>query len=208
MGINVQVCWEKFCRYWDVEMRLVPMEGDRFNLNAEEAVKRCDENTIGVVPILGSTFDGSYEPIEEICKALDQLQADTGLDVPVHVDGASGAFIAPFIDPDVVWDFRLDRVQSINASGSQVRARVPRRRLGRLAQPRGAARGPRVQGELPRRRDADVLVELLASRQPDRGAVLQLHPARSGRLPPGAAGGARRRPVERGEGRGASGRST
>jgi glutamate decarboxylase len=117
MGINVQVCWEKFCRYWDVEMRLVPMEGNRFNLNAEEAVKRCDENTIGVVPILGSTFDGSYEPIEEICQALDQLQADTGLDVPVHVDGASGAFIAPFIDPDVVWDFRLDRVQSINASG-------------------------------------------------------------------------------------------
>ena len=117
MGINVQVCWEKFCRYWDVEMRLVPMEGDRFHLNAEEAVKHCDENTIGVVPVLGSTFDGSYEPIAEICAALDQLQADTGLDVPVHVDGASGAFVAPFIDPDVVWDFRLPRVQSINASG-------------------------------------------------------------------------------------------
>ncbi len=116
-GINVQVCWEKFCRYWDVEMRLVPMEGDRFTLNGEEAVKRCDENTIGVVPILGSTFDGSYEPIADICAALDQLQAETGLDVPVHVDGASGAFVAPFIDPDLVWDFRLPRVQSINASG-------------------------------------------------------------------------------------------
>ncbi|HEY3723993.1 MAG TPA: glutamate decarboxylase, partial [Acidimicrobiia bacterium] len=117
MGINVQVCWEKFCRYWDVEMRLVPMEGDRFTLNAEEAVKRCDENTIGVVPILGSTFDGSYEPIADICKALDQLERDTGIDVPVHVDGASGAFVAPFIDEDLVWDFRLPRVQSINASG-------------------------------------------------------------------------------------------
>ncbi|HEX2369542.1 MAG TPA: glutamate decarboxylase [Acidimicrobiia bacterium] len=116
-GINVQVCWEKFCRYWDVEMRLVPMEGDRFTLNGEEAVKRCDENTIGVVPILGSTFDGSYEPVADICAALDQLQAETGLDVPVHVDGASGAFVAPFIDPDLVWDFRLPRVQSINASG-------------------------------------------------------------------------------------------
>ena len=89
-GINVQVCWEKFCRYWDVEMRLVPMEGDRFTLNAEEAVKRCDENTIGVVPILGSTFDGTYEPVADICAALDRLQAETGLDVPVHVDGASG----------------------------------------------------------------------------------------------------------------------
>jgi glutamate decarboxylase len=117
MGINVQVCWEKFCRYWDIEMRLVPMEGERFTLNAEEAVKRCDENTIGVIPILGSTFDGSYEPIADICKALDQLEKDTGLDVPVHVDGASGAFVAPFIDEDLVWDFRLPRVQSINASG-------------------------------------------------------------------------------------------
>jgi len=117
MGINVQVCWEKFCRYWDVEMRLVPMEGNRFHLTGEEAVKYCDENTIGVIPVLGSTFDGSYEPVQEICATLDRFQADTGIDVPVHVDGASGGFIAPFIDPDLVWDFRLPRVQSINASG-------------------------------------------------------------------------------------------
>jgi glutamate decarboxylase len=117
MGINVQVCWEKFANYWDVEMRLVPMEGDRFHLSAEEAVTRCDENTIGVVAVLGSTFDGSYEPVAEICAALDELQARTGLDVPVHVDGASGAFVAPFMDPDLVWDFRLDRVASINTSG-------------------------------------------------------------------------------------------
>jgi glutamate decarboxylase len=98
-------------------MRLVPMEGDRFTLSAEEAVKRCDENTIGVVAILGSTFDGAYEPVKEICEALDDLQEQTGLDVPVHVDGASGAFIAPFIDPDLDWDFRLPRVASINTSG-------------------------------------------------------------------------------------------
>jgi glutamate decarboxylase len=117
MGINVQVCWEKFANYWDVEMRLVPMEGDRFHLSAEEAVKLCDENTIGVVAILGSTFDGSYEPVEAICAALDDLQERTGLDIPVHVDGASGAFVAPFADPDLVWDFRLPRVASINASG-------------------------------------------------------------------------------------------
>jgi glutamate decarboxylase len=117
MGINVQVCWEKFANYWDIEMRLVPMEGDRFHLSAEEAVKHCDENTIGVVAILGSTFDGSYEPVQEICTALDELQGRTGIDVPVHVDGASGAFVAPFIDPELVWDFRLPRVRSINASG-------------------------------------------------------------------------------------------
>ncbi len=117
MGINVQICWEKFANYWDVEMRLVPMEGDRFTLSPEEAVKLCDENTIGVVAILGSTFDGSYEPVAAICAALDDLQARTGLDVPVHVDGASGAFIAPFLDQDLVWDFRQPRVASINASG-------------------------------------------------------------------------------------------
>jgi glutamate decarboxylase len=117
MGINVQICWEKFANYWDVEMRLVPMEGDRFTLSADEAVKRCDENTIGVIAILGSTFDGSYEPIQEICEALDAFQAETGIDVPVHVDGASGAFIAPFVDPELAWDFQLPRVVSINASG-------------------------------------------------------------------------------------------
>jgi glutamate decarboxylase len=117
MGINVQVCWEKFAAYWDVEMRLVPMEGDRLHLGAAEAVALCDENTIGVVAILGSTFDGSYEPVAEICAALDDLQVRTGIDVPVHVDGASGGFVAPFLDPDLVWDFRLPRVASINTSG-------------------------------------------------------------------------------------------
>jgi glutamate decarboxylase len=117
MGVNVQVCWEKFADYWDVEARLVPMAGDRFHLSAEEAVRHCDENTIGVVAILGSTFDGSYEPVAEICAALDRLAADRGWDIPVHVDGASGAMIAPFCDPDLVWDFRLPRVCSINTSG-------------------------------------------------------------------------------------------
>jgi glutamate decarboxylase len=117
MGINVQVCWEKFANYWDVEMRLVPMEGNRFHLSAEEAVKLCDENTVGVIAVLGSTFDGSYEPVREICQALDDLQSRTGLDVPVHVDGASGAFVAPFLDQELEWDFGLPRVASINASG-------------------------------------------------------------------------------------------
>ena len=117
MGSNVQVCWDKFCRYWEIEPRLVPMEGDVYHLTAERAVQYCDENTIGVVAILGSTFDGSYEPVAEICAALDRYQADQGLDIPVHVDAASGGFVAPFIDPDLVWDFRLPRVQSINTSG-------------------------------------------------------------------------------------------
>ncbi|MER7865085.1 glutamate decarboxylase [Amycolatopsis japonica] len=117
MGANVQVCWEKFCEYWEVEPRLVPMDGDRFHLTADEAIARCDENTIGVVAILGSTFDGSYEPVAEIAAALDGLAERSGWDIPVHVDGASGAMIAPFLDPELSWDFRLPRVASINTSG-------------------------------------------------------------------------------------------
>jgi glutamate decarboxylase len=117
MGANVQVCWEKFCNYWEVEARVVPMEGDRYHLSGDEAVARCDENTIGVVAILGSTFDGSYEPVEAIAAALDDLQTRTGVDVPIHVDGASGGMIAPFLDQDLRWDFRLPRVASINTSG-------------------------------------------------------------------------------------------
>ncbi|MET1072384.1 MAG: glutamate decarboxylase [Umezawaea sp.] len=117
MGVNVQVCWEKFANYWEVEARLVPMDGDRFHLTADEVAAHCDENTIGVVAVLGSTFDGSYEPVADICAVLDGLHRDHGWDVPVHVDGASGAMIAPFCDPDLEWDFRLPRVASINTSG-------------------------------------------------------------------------------------------
>ena len=117
MGINVQVCWEKFARYWEVEPRYVPVEQGRYHLTAEEVGNYCDENTIGVIAILGSTFDGSYEPIKEISAALDQVQVERGLDIPLHVDAASGGFIAPFLQPDLEWDFRVHRVVSINASG-------------------------------------------------------------------------------------------
>jgi glutamate decarboxylase len=117
MGVNVQVCWHKFARYWDVEERLVPMAEGRYIISAEEVLKLCDENTIGVVAILGSTFTGQYEPVKEIAQALDSFQAETGHDIPVHVDGASGAMVAPFIQPELEWDFRLDRVVSINTSG-------------------------------------------------------------------------------------------
>jgi glutamate decarboxylase len=117
MGSNVQVCWEKFCRYWQVEPRYVPMVPGRLHLRGAEAAAKCDENTIGVVAILGSTMDGSYEPVLEISQALDGLQAERGHDVLVHVDAASGGFVAPFLQPDLEWDFRVPRVASINASG-------------------------------------------------------------------------------------------
>jgi len=117
MGTNVQVCWEKFCRYWDVEPRQAPVSLEHTHLTPEGAVARCDENTIGVVAILGSTFDGTYEPVKEIATGLDGLQSERGLDIPIHVDAASGGFVAPFLDPDLEWDFRVPRVRSINASG-------------------------------------------------------------------------------------------
>jgi glutamate decarboxylase len=117
MGANVQVCWEKFCRYFDVEPRAVPLGPDRRHLTPAEAVSHCDENTIGVIGILGSTFDGSYEPIAGIAAALDDLHAGGGPDVLIHVDAASGGFVAPFLDPKLEWDFRLPRVASINTSG-------------------------------------------------------------------------------------------
>ena len=116
-GANVQVCWEKFMRYWEIEPRLVPMEGDRFHLTADQIAEHVDENTIGVVSVLGSTFDGSYEPVAEIAAELDRIEAEKGWDIPLHVDAASGGFVAPFIQPDLEWDFCLPRVASINASG-------------------------------------------------------------------------------------------
>jgi glutamate decarboxylase len=117
MGANVQVCWDKFCRYWQVEARQVPLAEGRLHLTAPEAVAQCDENTIGVVAILGSTFDGSYEPVAEICDELDRLAAGGGPDVSVHVDAASGGFVAPFLQPELTWDFQVKRVVSINSSG-------------------------------------------------------------------------------------------
>ncbi|MFD7458038.1 MULTISPECIES: glutamate decarboxylase [unclassified Streptomyces] len=113
----VQVCWEKFARYFDVELRQVPLESDALGMRAHQLRDHVDENTIGVVAILGVTYTCVYEPVAEIAAELDRIQEETGLDVPVHVDAASGGFVAPFLHPDLVWDFRLPRVASINVSG-------------------------------------------------------------------------------------------
>lgn len=117
MGSNVQVVWEKFTRYFDVEPRYLPMAEGRYVITPEQVLDAVDEDTIGVVGILGTTFTGELEPIAEICAALDQLAAGGGVDVPVHVDAASGGFVVPFLHQDLEWDFRLPRVVSINVSG-------------------------------------------------------------------------------------------
>ena len=117
MGSNVQVVWEKFCRYWDVEPRYVPVAHDRFVVAPDDVMARVDENTIGVIPILGTTFTGEFEPIKEIHDRVVAWNSDHGADVPIHVDAASGGFVAPFLHPDLEWDFRLPQVKSINVSG-------------------------------------------------------------------------------------------
>ncbi|WP_367849367.1 glutamate decarboxylase [Rhodoferax sp. WC2427] len=113
----VQICWKKFARYFDVEMREVPLRGDALGLQPQDLRDYCDENTIGVVATLGVTFTGIYEPVAALAQALDALQRDLGLDIPIHVDAASGGFVAPFIQREVEWDFAVERVKSINASG-------------------------------------------------------------------------------------------
>ncbi|WP_313558113.1 glutamate decarboxylase [Miniimonas arenae] len=117
MSSAVQVCWEKFCTYFEVEMRTVPISPEHPVLDGHDLASYVDENTIGVVAIMGVTYTGMYEPVKEISAALDAIQAETGLDVPIHVDGASGGMIAPFLQPDLEWDFRVPRVASINTSG-------------------------------------------------------------------------------------------
>jgi glutamate decarboxylase len=113
----VQVVWHKFARYWDIELREVPMAPGKYELTPEDVLANVDENTIMVVPTLGVTYTGAYELVEPIARALDELAASGGPDVDIHVDAASGGFLAPFCAPDLVWDFRLPRVKSISSSG-------------------------------------------------------------------------------------------
>jgi len=116
MSSAVQVCWEKFCNYFEVEARYVPVSDEHRVLDGYRLEDYVDENTIGVVAIMGVTYTGAYEPVAQISAALDAIQERTGLDVRIHVDGASGGMIAPFLQPELEWDFRLPRVASINTS--------------------------------------------------------------------------------------------
>lgn len=117
-GSNAHVVVKKFACYFDVEAKIVPIhKGTHYMMEAREAASHVDENTICVVSIMGSTFTGHYEKVEALNCELDKLQAEKGLDVPIHVDAASGGFVAPFLSPDLPWDFRLSRVRSINVSG-------------------------------------------------------------------------------------------
>ncbi|MCQ4079299.1 glutamate decarboxylase [Streptomyces sp. RB6PN25] len=117
MSSAVQVVWEKFCNYWEVEPRFVPISEQHKTLDGFNLRAYVDDGTIGVVSILGVTYTGMYEPVAQLNAALDEIQRETGLDIPIHVDGASGGMVAPFLQPDLAWDFRVPRVVSINTSG-------------------------------------------------------------------------------------------
>jgi glutamate decarboxylase len=116
-GGNVQIVWKKFMRYFDVEPRIVPLKPGNYRLTADRLDKFVDENTICVVAIAGQTFTGEDDDFQEIHDWLDAYEKKTGISIPMHIDGASGGFVNPFLYPDYKWDFRLPRVQSINASG-------------------------------------------------------------------------------------------
>ena len=117
MSADVHVVWEKFARYFDVEMRLVPMQPNKYTMTARDVEKNIDENTICVGVELGSTFTGQMDPIEDINKLLLKVKKTKGWDIPIHVDGASGGFVVPFSNPKIKWDFRLEQVKSVNVSG-------------------------------------------------------------------------------------------
>jgi len=116
-GGDVHVVWEKFCRYFDVEPRIVPLKKGKYTIGPEDVEPHVDENTIGVAAVLGTTFTGHADDIPGINDLLVRLKGEQGLDVPLHVDAASGGFVWPFIYPDSKWDFRLEQVRSINVSG-------------------------------------------------------------------------------------------
>jgi len=183
MGVNVQVCWDKFsAATGDGRAEAGPMDGERYHLTADEAGKYCDENTIGVVA----------DPRVDLRRQLRARRGDLRRARQARRRRRPGrsrargrclrGFIAPFVQPDLVWDFQLPRVQSINVSRAQVRARLPRRGVGDLARRGSAAEGPRVRGQLPRGQDADLRAELLAPGQRGRGAVLHVRQPGAGGL--------------------------
>ncbi|MFL5847768.1 MAG: glutamate decarboxylase [Solirubrobacteraceae bacterium] len=116
-GGDVHVVWEKFCRYFDVEPRIIPLQPDKYTIGPEDVEPHVDENTIGVAAVLGTTFTGHADDIAGIDRLLVRLRDERGIDVPLHVDAASGGFVWPFLYPGTKWDFRLEQVRSINVSG-------------------------------------------------------------------------------------------
>ena len=191
MNSAVQVCWEKAARYFEVDERYVFCTEDRYVIDPAEAVNLVDENTIGICAIIGTTYTGEYEDV----KAINDLLVEKKIDCPIHVDAASGGFVAPFVVPNLPWDFRLEKVISINVSGHKYGlvcmlisrisgkllaydlAGLPRCRLGRLARARIPSQRTSIQHQLSWRRPSLFYPQLFQRRLPSDWSVLPDDPS-------------------------------
>lgn len=196
MNSAVQVCWEKAARYFEVEERYVFCTEDRYVIDPEEAVNLVDENTIGICAIIGTTYTGEYEDV----KAINDLLVEKNIDCPIHVDAASGGFVAPFVVPNLPWDFRLEKVISINVSGHKYGlvcilnspinlnlwlmtfSGLPWCRMGRLALARIPSQRIGLQHQLPWRRPSLFHSQFLQRRLPSYWPVLPDDPSWQARL--------------------------
>ena len=183
-GGDVHVVWEKFCRYFDVEPRIVRLQEDKYVIGPEDVEPHVDENTIGVAAVLGTTFTGHADDITGINDLLLRIKDEQGLDVPLHVDAASGGFVWPFLYPHSEWDFRLEQVRSINVSGHKFGLVYPG--IGWLVfrEKSRPGRGPRLLRELPGQDRRHLHPQLLHRRLDGARPVLQLRPPRPRGLHP------------------------
>ena len=175
-GGDVHVVWEKFCRYFDVEPRIVPLQEHKYTIGPEDVEPHVDENTIGVAAVLGTTFTGQSDDIPGINALLADLENREGLHVPLHVDAASGGFVWPFLYPDSEWDFRLSHVHSINVSGHKFGLVYPGVGWLIFRGTGGPRRGPGLLRELPRKDRRNVHAQLLDRVGDGPCPVLQLRP--------------------------------
>ena len=173
MGADVHTCWEKFARYFEVEPRVIPMQEGRYTIGAEQVEPLLDERTIGVAGVLGTTFTGQMDDLASIDALLARVEAERGWRIPLHVDAASGGFIVPFSEPELEWDFRLARVRSINVSNHKFGMVYPGMGTVVFRDAVRPARGAGLPHQLPRRRHAQLLAELLARLELGGPAVLQ-----------------------------------
>ena len=181
-GADVHVVWDKFCRYFDVEPRKIDVAKGHSVMRPEDLEPHIDENTIGVVAVAGTTFTGECDDIPGIDEMLRTLRDERDLEVPMHVDAASGGFVFPFSDPDYAWDFRLPVGQVDQRLRAQVRAGVPRRGLAGVPRRRPAPRGPRLLRGLPGREGRHLHPELLGQLVLRARPVLHVHPPREAGL--------------------------
>ncbi len=177
-GGDVHVVWEKFCRYFDVEPRIVPLQEGKYVIGPDDVEPLIDENTIGVAAVLGTTFTGHADDIVGINDLLLSIKKERELDVPLHVDGASGGFVWPFLYPDSKWDFRLEQVRSINVSGHKFGLVYPGVGWLVFREAERPGRGPRLLRELPGQKRRHLHPQLLDRRLDGPRPVLQLRPPR------------------------------